>query len=404
MATTSFLYHTLGLRGYQHLRTDYRGGAVFHHVELRFDRRTCRGCGAKFDELTLEGRFERTFRALPVGSRRQFVVLHGHEQLCRRCGSKLREPIAFAVGKRRHIKVFERFIVDLCRIAPIKHVALLLGFSWTSVKEIFKGHLRRRLVKRSLKSVRLIAIDEFSIRKGHQYMTVVLDLESGEILHSAEGRSAESVIPFLRKLKAVEAPLKAVAMDMWPAYLLAVRDVFPEVEIVHDPYHVVSMANTAIDTARRDMYRKLRGAERKVMKGSRFLLLRGGESLDHDALLHLQRLESLNQPLFQAYLLKEDLRRFWSMPSRKAARKFLGAWIARCLATRIKPMVSLAKSLRAHRRGLLAYFQYPISTGPLEGMNNKIKVLKRQAYGFRDIDYFKLRLAFLHEATPAFPG
>jgi transposase len=294
--------------------------------------------------------------------------------------------------------------VDLCRIAPIKHVALLLGFSWTSVKEIFKGHLRRRLVKRSLKSVRLIAIDEFSIRKGHQYMTVVLDLESGEILHSAEGRSAESVIPFLRKLKAVEAPLKAVAMDMWPAYLLAVRDVFPEVEIVHDPYHVVSMANTAIDTARRDMYRKLRGAERKVMKGSRFLLLRGGESLDHDALLHLQRLESLNQPLFQAYLLKEDLRRFWSMPSRKAARKFLGAWIARCLATRIKPMVSLAKSLRAHRRGLLAYFQYPISTGPLEGMNNKIKVLKRQAYGFRDIDYFKLRLAFLHEATPAFPG
>ena len=404
MATTSFLYHTLGLRGYQHLRTDYRGGAVFHHVELRFDRRTCRRCGAKFDELTLEGRFERTFRALPVGSRRQFVVLHGHEQLCRRCGSKLREPIAFAVGKRRHIKVFERFIVDLCRIAPIKHVALLLGFSWTSVKEIFKGHLRRRLVKRSLKSVRLIAIDEFSIRKGHQYMTVVLDLESGEILHSAEGRSAESVIPFLRKLKAVEAPLKAVAMDMWPAYLLAVRDVFPEVEIVHDPYHVVSMANTAIDTARRDMYRKLRGAERKVMKGSRFLLLRGGESLDHDALLHLQRLESLNQPLFQAYLLKEDLRRFWSMPSRKAARKFLGAWIARCLATRIKPMVSLAKSLRAHRRGLLAYFQYPISTGPLEGMNNKIKVLKRQANGFRDIDYFKLRLAFLHEATPAFPG
>jgi transposase len=354
--------------------------------------------------LTLEGRFERTFRALPVGSRRQFVVLHGHEQLCQRCGSKLREPIAFAVGKRRHIKVFERFVVDLCRIAPIKHVAMLLGVSWTLVKEIFKGHLRRRLRTRSLKTVRLIAIDEFSIRKGHQYMTVALDLESGEILHSEEGRSADSVIPFLRRLRAVRAPLEAVAMDMWPAYLLAVRDVFPEVEIVHDPYHVVSMANTAVDTTRRDMYRDLRGPERNVLKGSRFLLLRGGERLDDDALLHLERLESLNKPLFQAYLLKEDLRRFWSMPSRKAARKFLGAWIARCLATRIKPMVSLAKSLRSHRRGLLAYFDFPISTGPLEGINNKIKVLKRQAYGFRDLDYFKLRLAFLHEATPAFPG
>jgi len=404
MATTSFLYHTLGLRGYQHLRTDYRGGAVYQHVELRFDRRTCRGCGARSRELTLEGRFERTFRALPVGSRRQFVVLHGHEQLCRRCGSKLREPIAFAVGKRRHIKAFERFIVDLCRIAPIKHVAMLLGVSWTSVKEIFKSHLRRRLKTRSLKSVRLIAIDEFSIRKGHQYMTVVLDLESGEILHSAEGRSADAVIPFLRRLRAARAPLMAVAMDMWPAYLLAVRDVFPEVEIVHDPYHVVSMANAAVDTTRREMYRDLRGPERNVLKGSRFLLLRGGERLDHDGLLHLERLESLNKPLFQAYLLKEDLRRFWTMPSSKAARKFLGAWIARCLATRIRPMVSLAKSLRAHRRGLLAHFDYPISTGPLEGINNKIKVLKRQAYGFRDLDYLKLRLAFIHETTPAFPG
>lgn len=404
MATTSFLYHTLGLRGYQHLRTDYRGGAVYQHVELRCDRRTCRGCGAGFQELTLEGRFERTFRALPVGSRRQFVVLHGHEQLCQRCGSKLREPIAFAVGKRRHIKAFERFIVDLCRIAPIKHVALLLDVSWTSVKEIFKSHLRRRLKTRSLKSVRLIAIDEFSVRKGHQYMTVVLDLESGEILHSAEGRSADAVIPFLRRLRAARAPLMAVAMDMWPAYLLAVRDVFPKVEIVHDPYHVVSMANTAVDTTRREMYRDLRGPERNVLKGSRFLLLRGGERLDQDALLHLERLQSLNKPLFQAYLLKEDLRRFWTMPSTTAARKFLGAWIARCLATGIKPMVSLAKSLRAHRRGLLAHFDYPISTGPLEGINNKIKVLKRQAYGFRDLDYFKLRLAFIHEATPAFPG
>lgn len=404
MATTSFLYHALGLRGYRHLRTDYQGGVIHHHIELPFDRRSCRRCCARSHELTLEGRFERTFRALPVGSRKQFVVLHGHEQLCQRCGSKLREPIAFAEGKRRHIKAFERYIVDLCKIAPIKHVALLLGVSWTLVKDIFKRYLSRRLGKRSLKSVRLIAIDEFSIRKGHQYMTVVLDLESGEILHSAEGRSADSVIPFLRRLKAVRAPLEAVAMDMWPAYSLAVSVVFPEVEIVHDPYHVVSMANTAIDTTRRDMYSDLRGPERNVLKGSRFLLLSGGERLDHDALLHLDRLESLNKPLFQAYLLKEDLRRFWDMTSRKAARKFLGAWIARCLATRIKPMVRLAKSLRAHRQGLLAYFEYPISTGPLEGINNKIKVLKRQAYGFRDIEYFKLRLAFLHEATPAFPG
>jgi len=278
MATTSFLYHTQALRGYLHLRTEYRGGAAYHHVELRSDQRRCRGCGAKGSDLTLEGRFERRFRALPVGLRRQFVVLHGHEQVCRRCGAKLREPIPFAEGKRRHLRAFERFVVDLCAIAPIKHVASLLGVSWTLVKEAFKRHLRRRLKKRSLKSVRLIAVDEFAIRKGHQYMTVVLDLESGQILHAAEGRSAESLIPFLRRLKAARAPLEAIAMDMWPAYVAAVREVFDDLDIVHDPYHVVAMANAAIDKTRRDMYRHLQGPERRVLKGSRFLLLKGSST------------------------------------------------------------------------------------------------------------------------------
>jgi transposase len=404
MATTSFLYHSLGLRGYRHLATQYEGGTFIHHVEMADDKRRCRGCGAHASELVLDGCFQRTFKALPIGSHRQLVVLHGHEQLCRLCGSKLREPILFAKGSRRYLKCFERFVVDLCRIAPIKHVARFLGVSWTFVKDVFKNDLRRRLKKRTLKGVRYIAIDEFSIRKGHQYMTVILDLDSGRILHAAEGRSADAVIPFMRRLKAAGVQLRAVAMDMWPAYSLGVREVFEDVPIVHDPYHIVAMANAAIDATRRDMYRDLKGQDRKVLKGSRFLLLKGGERLDHSAVTHLEKLEHLNRPLFQAYLLKEDLRRFWRCADRKAAKKFLGAWIARALATRLKHLVRLAKSLRAHRHGLLSYFDHRISTGPLEGVNNKIKVLKRQAYGFRDIEYFKLRLAFLHESTPAFAG
>jgi transposase len=283
-------------------------------------------------------------------------------------------------------------------------VARFLGVSWTFVKDVFKKHLRRRLKKRSLKGVRYIAIDEFSIRKGQEYMTVILDLDTGRILHAAEGRSADAVIPFMRKLKAAGVQLQAVAMDMWPAYSLGVREVFKDVPIVHDPYHVVAMANAAIDATRRDMYRDLKGQDRNVLKGSRFLLLKGGERLDHSALTHLERLEHLNQPLFKTYLLKEDLRRFWRCPDRKVAKKFLGAWIARALATRLKHFVHLAKSLRVHRNELLAYFDHRISTGPLEGVNNKIKVLKRQAYGFRDMEYLKLRLAFIHESTPAFTG
>jgi transposase len=404
MATTSFLYHTQGLRGYTHLRTEYVGGAVRHHIQCAPHRRTCRGCGARWPSLRMGGRFVRTFVALPVGSRRQEVVLHGHEQTCTRCGRTLREPIPFAKGKQRYLNVVATFIVALCQIAPIKHVAEFLGLGWDLVKAVFKGHLARRLQQRSLRDVRLIAIDEFALHKGHRYMTVVLDLETGHILWAEKGRDANALIPFFRRLHHAGARLEAVALDMWPAYLLAVQTVFPQVAIVHDPFHVVALVNRAIDETRRELCHSLNLPDRKIIKGSRFLLLRAGENLDEPARRRLDALIALNQPLYQAYLLKEDLRQLWRQPNSDVAGLFLSRWIERAEAIGLQHFRKLAATLRSHTLQLLSWFQHPISTGPLEGLNNKIKVLKRQAYGFRDLDYFKLRLYFIHESTPAFSG
>jgi len=283
-------------------------------------------------------------------------------------------------------------------------VAEFLGVSWGVIKEIFKDHLQKCQKEIKLNKVRYIAVDEFAVLKGHQYMTVVLDLETGRILNVSDDRRIESLAPFLRKLKAAGAKLEAVAMDMWLPYLLAVKEVLPEVDIVHDRYHVVSMANFAIDETRRDMYRSLIGQERGILKGSRFLLLKGGEKLDQDGREHLQRLEQLNQPLYQAYLLKEELRRFWLLGSCEEGEIFLTSWIDQALRTGLKHFVRLAKTLNRHRQELLSYFKHRITTGPLEGLNNKIKVLKRQAYGFRDMEYFRLRLAFIHEDLPRYSG
>jgi len=404
MATTSFLYHTLGLRGYRHLRTEYEGGTVAHHVELVLHKRRCRGCDARWNHLTLDGAFERQFRALPVGRRPQFVVLHGHEQTCDRCGKTLREPIDFAEGKRRCLRTLERFVVDLCQFATIHHVAVLLAMGWDSVKEIYKGHLEKRLAHRTLCGVRYIAVDEFAIRKGHSYMTVVMDLEEGAILYAAEGRDAQALVPFLQRLKRSRAQLQAVAIDMSQAYLNAVREVFPELAIVHDAYHVVALANKAVDDTRRDLYRDLEAEERKVIKGSRFLLLRGGERLDEEPRQRLGALMAVNEPLYTAYLLKEQLRMFWAMGDVETATAVMANWLEEARASGLKHFLRLAQTIEDHLSGLLAYFRHPISTGPLEGLNNKIKVLKRQAYGFRDMAYFKLRLFFIHEAAPAFPG
>lgn len=404
MATTSFLYHALGLIHHRHLRTEFRGGAVYYHVVRKKEKRYCTGCGSGWWQIRLAGGFQRVFRALPVGRRPQFVILHGHEQYCLSCGRTLREPIEFAQGKRRRLKSFDRFAVDLCRIAPIKHVALFLGVGWDMVKELFKEHLNRRLAKRKLAKVPYLAVDEFAIRKGHHYMTVVMDLQTGRIVHAQQGRDAQALIPFLRILKRRGIKLLAVAMDMSPAYLRAVREVFPGVDIVHDPYHVVAMANRAIDETRRDMYRVLKGQDRQVIKGSRFLLLTGLENIRQPGLARLVKMMEINQPLFKAYLLKEDLRGFWKHGNRQIAEQFLDSWIDQARSLANKHFAKLADTMDNHRQGLLAYFNHPITTGPLEGLNNKIKVLKRQAYGFRDNEYFKLRLYFLHESTPAFTG
>jgi transposase len=214
--------------------------------------------------LRKAGRFTRTFHAPPIGKRGWRIVLHGHAQFCRRCFRNLREPIDFAKPKRPSLRCFDHFVVDLCAIATVKAVASLLGVGWDLVKGIFKEELRRRLRKRRLDNVRYIAVDEFSLRKGHRYMTVVMDLDSGQILHVAEGKDAAALIPFLKALRRRKVKLKAVAMDMSPAYMRAVREIFPELDIVHDPYHGVVTVNRAIDETRKEMFRYMTGEQRAV--------------------------------------------------------------------------------------------------------------------------------------------
>jgi len=353
----------------------------------------------------LDEQFERTFIGLPVGRKRQEIVLRGHLQVCTRCGARGREPIPFAKGKARYIKAFARLVVDLCGITNIRNVARHLGVGWDLVKDLFKAELGRRLKLCKLGRIRFIAVDEFATHKGHKYLTVVLDLETGEILHAQEGKDAGALVAFLETLKRRKAPLEAIAMDMSEAYAGAVRAVFDDkLDIVQDPFHVTALASKAIDETRRDLYHQLQGKEKKVVKGTRFLLLHGLENLKESGMNRLMALMETNEPLYAAYMLKEDLRMFWSLPNGEAGKAFLDDWIAVARGPGNRHLAKLADTLDSHRSGLLSYFKHRISTGPLEGLDNKIKVLKRQAYGFRDMAFFNLRLYFLHETSVLMPG
>jgi len=288
----------------------------------------------------------------------------------------------------------------------IKDVARHLGVSWDVVKDIQRRYLSRHYSHPKLKDLELIAIDEISIGRGHRYLTVVLDLLSGTVVFVGDGKGADALLPFWKRLKSSQAKVAAVAMDMSPSYISAVSTHLPAATIVFDHFHIVKMFNDKLSELRRDLQREAAKADQEVLKGTRWLLLKNPKNLNENR-NERQRLAAaleLNKPLAIAYYLKEDLRQLWLQKDKESASSFLDDWIARARSSDIKMLKTFSKTLERHRDGILAYYDYPISTGPLEGTNNKIKTLQKQAYGFRDMAFFKLKIYALHETKYALVG
>jgi transposase len=396
--STSFLYHAFGIRGYEYVRTEYPDGQVIFTIAQ--DHRDCRcpACGSR--DVTHRGHAERRFRSLPIGRRPTGIVLPIPRVECRACGAVRQVEVPFADPRRSYTKSFERYALELLRHMTIKDVAEHLGVGWDTIKDILKRDLSRRYSKPKLKHLRYLAIDEIAVAKGHRYLTVVMDLESGAVVFVGDGKGADALKPFWKRLRPSGAKIEAVAMDMSGGYKAAVRANLPKAVIVFDHFHVVKLFNDKLSELRRQLYREATDIQRKaVLKGTRWLLLKNAENLvpEKDEKARLKEALQLNEPLAVAYYLKEDLRRFWEQPGKHFATTFLDGWIKRAEASGIKVLQQMARTLAAHRSGLLAYYDVMISSGPMEGTNNKIKTLKRQAYGFRDKEFFKLRILAIHE-------
>lgn len=186
-------------------------------------------------------------------------------------------------------------------------------------------------------------------------------------------------------------------MDMWKPYAKAVRLYYRGLPLVYDPFHIVADYSRTLNEIRVDEYNRLEGTtEGRVIKGSRYLLLKGYEKLSLKAQERLELLLRINQPIYIAYVLKEHLRRLWSMPARQEAEQYLNEWIDTALGSGIALLHRFAKKLRRHAWGILNYFDFPLSTAKVEGINNRIKVVKRRAYGYRDLRYFQLKIYSLH--------
>src|SRR3954470_9943460 len=279
--STSLLYHAFGIRGYHHTRTDYPGGQTIFTIGQEFE--TCRCSARGSPKVVSRGQVERRFKALPIGDRPTFVVLPIPRVGCRACGLVRQVEVPFADVRRSYTKAFERYALELGRRMTIRDVAVHLDVSWDTIKDIQKRDLARRYARPKLKHLRHIAIDEIAVAKGHRYLTIVMDLDSGAVVFVGDGKGAKALKPFWKRLRGSKAKIEAVAMDMSQAYREAVSAHLPKAVIVFDRFHVMKLFNEKLSDLRRALHREATDVmQKQVLKGTRWLLLKAGENLDEE--------------------------------------------------------------------------------------------------------------------------
>lgn len=393
----SFLYHAFGIRDMHYRSTQYKGNSIIITLEPKERLCVCPQCGGR--HLVRNGTRTRDFIGLPIGGKKVIFRCILQRYMCKSegCGFDRQQDISFAKGSRSYIKRLVPYVADLLKMGTIRDVADKLGVGWDLVKEIHREYLSTRYGHPSLKGVARIGIDEFAVKKGHVYKTIVVDLDTGRILYVGDGKGSSALDDFWKSVKRNKLEIKVVTMDMSAAFFSSVVKNAPEADIVFDHFHVVKLMNEAVDKVRRDACRDEKDKKvKKAIKGTKWLLMANGDELENKE--RLDQALALNRPLFDAYYLKEELRQIWMQLNKKDAEKKLLEWVDTMKATGNEHLITVANTVMAYRTGILNWYDYHVSNAKVEGINNKIKVLKRVAYGYRDEDYFKLRLFALHDA------
>lgn len=405
--STSLLYHGFGIAGYRYVKTDYQEGDIIFTLERKRFSIRCPACKSK--DVIRHGSLPRWFHSLPIGMKPTYIKAEIPRVECNKCNIIRQADIGFADPRYTYTRALGRYVLDLARNMTISGVAKHLGLSWDLVKSIQKRHFEKKYKNPNLRMLKRIAIDEIYIGK-RGYLTIVLDVFSGAVVFVGDGKGSDALEPFWTKLRRCrKLQIEAAAIDMSPAYIKAIRENLRNTVIVFDHFHVIKLFNKKLSDFRRQLFNITEQIlPKRVLKGTRWLLLTAQERLRDDQKKQ-QRLEQaleLNRPLAVAYYMKEDLRQLWNWKGDKvAARWHLTSWIEMAKDSGIGMLEKFANTLEQHYEGILAYFDFDsLSTGRLEGTNNKIRTMQRQAYGYRDMDFFKLKIMALHETKYALVG
>lgn len=404
MTTESELYKSIGVRGYESIECWRKDGTFYLRLAAPASCYRCPQCGNR--EVIRRGTVDRTVHAPRIGLNRTLLFIETPRLECRRCERVLNAVLPNVVPKCNYTKSFAKLVIDLRKMMTIRDVARYLGVGEGMVRGIDKSYLQKKFSKPRLRDLEVIAIDEIYVGSKNKFFTIVIDWITGAIVFVGEGKGQNALKPFWKRLRGSKAKVKAVATDMSSAYYAAVMKNLPNALQVFDRFHIVKLMNDKLTQLRREMQREAEVMDRKVLKGLRWLLLKLPENLDEskNERIRLQEALDLNKSLATAYYLKEDLSQIWQQSTKALAARFLTDWCRRARASGIKVLITMANTLEGHRNGILNWYDYPISTGPLEGINNKIGALQRMAYGYKDKDYFIAKLYGLHLAKFALIG
>lgn len=388
--------------GVEDWRYEWREGRRWLVLELApapGHERRCSGCGQAV--AAIHDRTTRRIRDLPVFEDPVELEVERLRLACPRCGPRL-EQLDWLDAHARVTRRLAESVSRLCEATSVLHAARWHGIDWKTAKAIDFRALERRMGPVDLDGVRRIAMDEFAIQKGHRYATVVVDVERKRVLWVGRGRSRAEVRPFFELLGPERcARIEAVAMDMNTAYDLEVRQHCPNARVVYDLFHVIAKyGREVVSRVRVDAANQLRHDKpaRRVVKRAHWLLLRNRVNLKGSEQVRLDEVLAANQSLMTVYVMKEQLKALWTATTAWGWRSTWNQWLRHARESGIPALMHFAKCLRPYWRGILSRVRWPMHTGLVEGINNRIKVIKRTAYGYRDDAYFFLKI------RAAFPG
>jgi transposase len=366
-------------------------------------RPICSGCGEAapgYDRLR-----ERRVEFVPLWQIEVFFVYARRRVDCEKCGVKV-ERVPWGDGKSQLTRTYQWFLAGWAKRLSWSEVALTFWTTWDKVAESVKMAVGWGLANRDLSGVKAIGVDEIQWRKGHKYLTLVYQIDEGakRLLWVGKDRTIETIEGFFEMFGAERsAKLEFVCSDMWHPYLKVIAEKASQAVHVLDRFHIMAKMNKAIDEVRAQEAKRLKeDGEEPLLKHSRWLLLKRPENQSEKQVSKLMELLKYNLKAVRSFLLREEFQRFWGYRSRSWAAKFLDQWCSAVMRSRLEPMKKVALTLRQHRQLILNWFvaKGMLSSGIVEGLNNKSKLTMRKSYGFRTEETITLALYHTLGALP----